>query len=299
MFLSTPHTHVYHNQTQQQKMSSTGSHTVITETREKIQTELDALMGILEDVQGIIPEGAYLRGMNALGALHRHKNTALTAIRPGAILRCWKTMEQIEEEDEELYDEIVDVADNIVVEVCGEDTSIYSDERYNLVHRGQEQETFQALLNYKPQEGNAGYETSPMVLHHAIQLIMERIFNDTYHELEIVRPVSCECGWRGAHGNWDRHIRNMRHQRWVTAECLKRFHSVSSVFVNPEFSNELVQLFVKSRRENGFIYIKQEDIRDSREFKQALEEIISECRDSLGEHVVFVSSTEHTTSWFA
>jgi hypothetical protein len=47
MFLSTPHTHVYHNQTQQQKMSSTGSHTVITETREKIQTELDALMGIL------------------------------------------------------------------------------------------------------------------------------------------------------------------------------------------------------------------------------------------------------------
>jgi hypothetical protein len=55
-----------------------------------------------------IPEGAYLRGMNALGSLHRHKQTALTAIRPGAILRCWKTLEEIEEEDEDIYDEIME-----------------------------------------------------------------------------------------------------------------------------------------------------------------------------------------------
>ena len=30
-----------------------------------------------------------------------------------------------------------------------------------------------------------------------------------------LRPVSCKCGWRGTQGNWDRHIDNARHQRWV------------------------------------------------------------------------------------
>lgn len=279
---------------------------IIAETREKIQTELETLMAVLEDVQDVIPEGAYLRGMNALGALHRHKQTALTAIRPEAILRCWKTIEQIEEEDEDLYDEIMELADDIVIEVCGQDSSIYSDERYNLVHRGREQETFQALMDYKPNEGNAGYERSPMVLHHAIQVIMERLFNDTYHELEIVRPVSCQCGWRGPHGNWDRHIRNMRHQRWVNAENDKReVENVSRdamfLFQNElEKAREVVsQLFVKSRRENGILYLKQDDIQNSRAFKQAVEDFISAWMQLSGERVVFVSSQSDELSWFS
>lgn len=284
-------------------MSSHNGSSIIIEAREKIQSELETLMGILEDVQAIIPEGAYLRGMNALGALHRHKQTALSAIRPGAILRCWKTLDEIEQEDEEIYDEIMDVADEIVVEVCGQDSSIYSDERYNLVDRGQEGETFQALMNYKPREGNAGYETSPMVLHHAIQVIMERIFTDTYHELEIVRPVTCECGWRGAQGNWDRHIRNMRHQRWVNAENEKR-ESENAARNAAICQNELTrlaheELFVKSRRENGIIYLKQEDIQGSRISKNALEEFISAWTQLSGERVVFVSSETGELSWFA
>ena len=277
---------------------------IIAETRQKIQNELETLMGVLEDVQGVIPEGAYLRGMNALGALHRHKQTALTAIRPGAILRCWKTLDEIEEEDEDLYDEIMDVADAIVGEICGEDSSIYTDDAYNLVHRGQEMETFQSLMNYRPREGNAGYETSPMVLHHAIQLIMERLFTDTYHELEIVRPVSCECGWRGAQGNWDRHIRNIRHQRWVNAE--NNVREAENTARNARFQLELAcarevvtQLFVNSRRENGIIYLKEEDIQDSRAFKQALEEFISARTQVSGERVVFVSSKTGELSWFA
>jgi hypothetical protein len=275
---------------------------IIAETREKIQTDLDTLLAVLEDVQGVIPEGAYLRGMNALGSLHRHKQTALTAIRPGAILCCWNTLEEIEEEDEDIYDEIMEVADDIVVELCGQDSSIYSDERYNLVHRGNEQETFQALMDYKPREGNAGYETSPMVLHHAIQVIMERLFNDTYHELEIVRPVSCQCGWRGAQGNWDRHIRNMRHQRWVDAESEKRQseNAAREAIFQSELARarELVsELFTKSRRENGMIYFKQEDVKDSRAFKQAIEDFISAWTQISGERVIFVSG-QGELSWF-
>ena len=185
-------------------------------TDEMIQKELDIMMEIFEENQHRMPEGAYLRGMNALGSLHKHKRTTLSQRRPGDLLRCWMTLEEIEETNEDLYDEIMDVADDIVVELCGEEASIYMhDGDVRLVDRGEEQEVFQLLVNYKPEPGNAGYETSPMVLHHAIQVIMVRLFDDTYHELEVVRPVSCQCGWRGAQGNWDRHTSNARHQRWV------------------------------------------------------------------------------------
>ena len=54
-----------------------------------IQIELDVMMEIFEEYQDKLPEGAYLRGMNALGSLHRHKRTTLAARRPGDILRCW------------------------------------------------------------------------------------------------------------------------------------------------------------------------------------------------------------------
>lgn len=184
---------------------------------EAIQKELDTVMDIFEDNQSKILEGDYLRGMNALGALHRHKRTTLDQRRrPGHLLQCWMTLEEIESTDEDLYDEIMEVAERIVVEICGEESSLFSDDNVNLVRRGRERDVFHALMNYKPIEGNAGYETSPMILHHAIHVIMDRLFEDTIYELDIVRPVSCQCGWRGAQGNWDRHISNARHQRWVT-----------------------------------------------------------------------------------
>ena len=41
-----------------------------------LQDNLDVLMGVLEENQERIPEGEYLRGMNALGSLHRMKNKA-------------------------------------------------------------------------------------------------------------------------------------------------------------------------------------------------------------------------------
>jgi hypothetical protein len=191
---------------------------VIEDADQAIQKELDTMMDILEENQAKIPEGEYLRGMNALGALHRHKRNALRERRPGEILRCWMTLDEIEDTDESLYDEIMGVADDIVVELCGSESSIFTSDEYNLVPRGDERELFQQLMNYTPREGNAGYETSPMVLHHAIQVIMARLFDDTHFELEIVRPVSCPCGWRGPKGNWDRHMTNARHQRWHHAE---------------------------------------------------------------------------------
>ena len=256
----------------------------IEQASDKIQKELDLLMEVLEEVQSKIPEGAYLRGMNALGALHKHKRTTLATRRPGDILRCWMTMDEILEQDEDLYDEIMDVADQIVMELCGEESSIYVDANHNLVHRGEEKEVFDMLVNYKPEEGNAGYETSPMVLHHAIQVIMARLFDDTHHELEIVRPVSCQCGWRGAQGNWDRHIKNARHQRWVNAELEQKTQKRLA-----EARENVV-----ARRETGIVYLNE--LHCTPETQIATAEAIHQA-EAAGDRVVFVCA-DGTMSWF-
>ena len=255
---------------------------VIAAASDAIQTELDAMMEIFEEYQDKLPEGVYLRGMNALGALHRHKRTTLAARRPGDILRCWQTLDEIMEDDEDLYDEIMEVADNIMMELCGDEATIYTNNNENLVARGEEKDLFEALVNYKPVEGNAGYETSPMVLHHAIQLIMARLFDDTYHELEVVRPVSCQCGWRGAQGNWDRHITNMRHVRWVLSQR-RMIDARESVVM---------------RRESGIVYIKTISPHLSgSEIDIATKEAIH-AAEMAGDRVIFVCA-DGTMSWFA
>ena len=76
-----------------------GSGGIIAQAGEALQKDLDSLMDVLEEVKDKIPEGEYLRGMNALGSLHKHKRTTLAGMRPGAILRCWKTLDEIEEDD--------------------------------------------------------------------------------------------------------------------------------------------------------------------------------------------------------
>lgn len=259
--------------------------TIIETAGEAIQKELDVMMEILEDIQDKIPEGAYLRGMNALGALHKHKRTTLSQRRPGDMLRLWMTLEEIEETDEELYDEIMDLADDIVVELCGDDSSIFTDERYNLVHRGDEREIFQLLVNYKPEEGNAGYEARPMLLHHAIQVIMARLFEDTIQELDIVRPVSCECGWRGVQGNWDRHVTNMRHVRWVNAE--RELRSTVRLMRAREI--------VIARREPGIVYINE--LHSTPESRIAIEEAVS-AAEAAGDRVIFMCA-DGNMSWFS
>lgn len=262
-----------------------GSGGIIAQAGEALQKDLDSLMDVLEEVKDIIPEGEYLRGMNALGSLHKHKRTTLAGMRPGAILRCWKTLDEIEEDDEDLYDEIMDVADAIVVELCGEDSTIYTDSNYNLVHRGQEKEVFDMLINYKPEEGNAGYETSPMVLHHAIQVIMARLFDDTHNELEIVRPVSCMCGWRGAQGNWDRHVTNVRHQRWANAEIERKSQKRLA---------EAREIII-ARREPGIVYLNE--LHSTPESKIATIEAIN-AAETAGDRVIFMCA-DGTMSWFA
>jgi hypothetical protein len=254
-------------------------------TDEMIQKELDIMMEIFEENQHRMPEGAYLRGMNALGSLHKHKRTTLSQRRPGDLLRCWMTLEEIEETNEDLYDEIMDVADDIVVELCGEEASIYMhDGDVRIVDRGEEQDVFQLLVNYKPEPGNAGYETSPMVLHHAIQVIMVRLFDDTYHELEVVRPVSCQCGWRGAQGNWDRHISNARHQRWVIMERQLQFQRALNA----------ARQQIVARREEGIVYI--DEMHETPAVKIAREEVIAEA-EAAGHRVVSVGATG-MLSWF-
>lgn len=261
---------------------------------QKIQKELDTLMAVLEDIQKEIPEGAYLRGMNALGALHRHKCTHLIQRqqqqqqrrRGSDMLNCWATLEEIEESDDALYDEIMDVADEIVIELCGEDSSIFTDTTYNLVHRGEEREIFQLLVNYKPEEGNAGYETSPMVLHHAIQVIMSRLFEDTIHELDIVRPVSCQCGWRGTQGNWDRHLTNSRHLRWVVAERSLRM----------ERRLTKARELVVARREPGLVYLNE--LHSTAESRIAIAEAVH-AAETNGDRVIFVRADGENLSWFA
>ena len=257
---------------------------VIEQANEAIQKELETIMDVIETVQDRIPEGSYLRAMNALGSLHKHKRTTLTQRRPGDMLRCWMTLDEIIEQDEDLYDEIMDVADNIVVELCGQDSSIYVDANHNLVERGEEKEIFDMLVNYKPEEGNAGYETSPMVLHHAIQVIMARLFDDTHHELEIVRPVSCQCGWRGAQGNWDRHMTNARHLRWVNAERERR----------TEMRLTKARETVIARREPGFVYINE--LHSTPESRIAIAEAVH-AAELAGDRVIFMCA-DGRMSWF-
>ena len=258
--------------------------TVIEQANEAIQKELDVMMEMLEEIQDKIPEGAYLRGMNALGALHKHKRTTLSQRRPGDMLRCWLTLEEIEETDDDLYDEIMEVADEIVIELCGESSSIYLNDEHQLVHRGEEREVFQLLVNYKPEEGNAGYETSLMVLHHAIQVIMTRLFDDTFNELEVVRPVSCQCGWRGAQGNWDRHVTNARHLRWVNAERERKF----------EKRLTKAREIVIARREPGIVYINE--LHSTPESRIAIEEAVH-AAETAGERVIFMTAHDEM-SWF-
>lgn len=262
----------------------------------EIQADLNTLMDVMEENQTKIPEGEYLRGMNALGSLHKHSRTKLSARRFGfggggaggggdASLQCWLTLEEIEETDEELYDDIMDVAEDIVFELCGEDSSLFSEADVNLVHRGDERAVFHALLKYKPVEGNAGYETTPMVLHHALQVVMERVFDDTIYELDIVRPVSCQCGWRGAQGNWDRHLSNARHQRWVNAERERRDAE----------DLEDARLRVVARREPGIVYI--DEMHSTPAVQTAISEVLA-AAELAGDRVVFVNA-HGNMSWFA
>jgi hypothetical protein len=191
-----------------------------------IQNQLDVVMAIIDENQDKMTDGEYLRAMNALGSLHKHKRTAFGARHAaGAALQGWMSFDDICDDDE-IYEEVMELADNIVIELCGEGSSIYLDDDHNMVSRGEEDVVFDLVLNYKPEEGDAGYEASPGILHHALQMITSRIFKDTLHELDIVRPVSCPCGWRGAQGNWDRHIRNVRHQRWV---AIREEHRIAAV----------------------------------------------------------------------
>ena len=183
-----------------------------------IQNQLDIMMEILEDNKDKLSDGIYLRGMNALGSLHKHKLNAFTPVNSHNLVNEWMTHDDIYEY-EEMYDEVMELADAIVTELCGDESSIYSDDtNYNLVYRGEENVIFNLLINYRPVEGNAGYNSHPMVLHHAIQIIMMRLFKDTKRQLQIVTPCNCKCGWRGTNGNWERHINNARHQKWLHRE---------------------------------------------------------------------------------
>ena len=265
-------------------MAGNGNGSLLARASDEIQKDLDTMMAVLEDNQDKIPEGEYLRGMNALGSLHKQKRTVLAERRPGDMLRCWLTLDEIEETDDDLYEEIMGVADDIVVELCGDEASIYMHDEHNLVHRGEEREIFQLLVNYKPEEGNAGYETSPMVLHHALQVIMSRLFDDTFHELEVVRPVSCQCGWRGAQGNWDRHISNVRHQRWVVTERREQF----------EKSLEDARQRIVARREEGIVYI--DELHETPAVKIAREEAVA-AAEAAGQRVVFTTASG-VLSWF-
>lgn len=281
MFLSTNKVSI---DQRRDRMAGNGNGSLLARASDEMQKDLDTMMAVLEDNQDKIPEGEYLRGMNALGSLHKQKRTVLADRRPGDILRCWMTLEEIEETDEGLYGEIMDIADDIVVEICGDESSIYLHDEHNLVHRGEEREIFQLLANYKPEEGNAGYETSPMVLHHAIQVIMTRLFDDTIHELDIVRPVSCQCGWRGVQGNWDRHVSNMRHQRWVnTTRERKSAEDLADA-----------RRRVVARRETGIVYI--DEMHSTPETRMATDEAVATA-EAAGERVVFITANGKL-SWF-
>ena len=172
------------------------------------QIQMDILMGVLEDNQDNIPEGDYLRGMNALGSLHKTK--CRSEFMDG---KEYMTHDDICD-DEQMFDLVMGIADNIVSEICG--GSLFDeDDDERLVAPGEESTLFVLLINYRPVEGNAGFGVEPAVLHHALQFIYSRLVSEMNSELNMIRPAVCSCGWRGTQGNWDRHTRNRRHQKWA------------------------------------------------------------------------------------
>ena len=185
------------------------------------QTQMDILMGILEDNQERIPEGDYLRGMNALGSLHKTK--CRSEFMAG---KEYMTHEDVCDDDQ-MFDRVMEVAEGIVSELCG--GSLVDDEEWErLVDPGEESTLFVLLINYRPVEGNAGFGVEPTVLHHALQFIYSRLVSEMSTELSNIRPAVCSCGWRGTQRNWDRHTRNRRHILW--AEKQRMF--------NPESESE-------------------------------------------------------------
>ena len=284
----------------------------VTPVDDDIQTQLDVVMSIVDENQDKITDGEYLRLMNALGSLHKHKRNGFGSRRRtggSEVLEGWLSFEEMCE-DEELYDEVMELADNIVVELCGEETSIYMSDTHNMVSRGDEDVVFDLVVNYKPEEGNAGYEVSPQLLHHAIQVIMARLFKDTHHELEIVRPVSCQCGWRGAQGNWDRHIRNARHQRWVVASEENRKAAIRAAAAALENDEEYQvsqtyqmlmapeaeavsspsALASASASDSNVVYIYEEHWTPE---SQTRTDAIIAAAETAGKRVVFIAATTH------
>ena len=260
-----------------------------------IQNQLDVIMAIVDENQDKFTDGEYLRAMNALGSLHKHKRTSFGAHRPGAGLHGWLTQDEICDDDE-LYEEVMELADDIVVELCGETSSIYLNDTHNMVSRGEEDDVFELVLNYKPEEGNAGYESSPLVLHHALQMIMSRLFRDTLHELDIVRPVSCPCGWRGAQGNWDRHMRNARHQRWNTERQSNRLAAVMAASASVAVASVLDAMVEKvdadaAVAEADVVYIDEEHW--TPESQRRREELIA-AAVAAGKRIVYIHHTTMT-----
>jgi len=179
-----------------------------TPIQSQAQTQMDILMGILEDNQERIPEGDYLRGMNALGSLHKTK--CRSEFMAG---KEYMTHEDVCDDDQ-MFDRVMAVAEGIVSELCG--GSLVDDEEWErLVDPGEESTLFVLLINYRPVEGNAGFGVEPTILHHALQFIYSRLVSEMSTELSNVRPAACSCGWRGTQRNWDRHTRNRRHIIWA------------------------------------------------------------------------------------
>jgi len=173
----------------------------------KMQHNMDVLMDVLESNKELMPEGDYLRGMNALGTIHRVKNKIAANDYSQ-----YRTQEDLFEDDYS-RDMIYNLANEILGELRG--IQLSNDER--IVEPDEEYGLIIQLMEYRPDEGRPGYGVSPIIMHHTIQFIYERIMSDMIDELKHIRPVICGCGWRGVQANWTRHTKNQRHIRWITS----------------------------------------------------------------------------------
>jgi hypothetical protein len=173
----------------------------------KMQHNMDVLMDVLENNKELMPEGDYLRGMNALGTIHRVNNK--DAVNNSSRYR---TQEDLFDDDYS-RDLIYNLANDILGELRG--IRLSDDER--IVEPDEEYALIIQIMEYRPEEGRPGYGVSPIIIHHAIQFIYQRMMSDMIDELKHIRPVVCECGWRGVQANWARHTKNQRHIRWIAS----------------------------------------------------------------------------------
>ena len=186
-----------------------------------VNPNLAALMCVIEENQGNMPEGEYLKAMNALGALHREIPAAAAAAAPVAagpppsyaasaplfqfnVVGLPAGMDHIE------HAAWIRVKHNHPEHfgIIAEDwMEIPRDDRNRFLREATEM----CVNQFERQCQNPDPEEAPFVARHAVGM-----WHTRHHSWE------CVCGYKGLCKNWKKHEQSERHQDWAKHRTVGR-----------------------------------------------------------------------------